>query len=121
MQPNAKPYIYAAAIISLFLFGLIKTESVRGSELLTETRATDEPMAVQSTPSLFEQIQTGMAASPVKRMISSLDSFEGLLHQAILQRIGIPYRSGGVDNNGYDCSGFVWKVFQEAGIGFERA
>jgi cell wall-associated NlpC family hydrolase len=42
------------------------------------------------------------------------------LHAAITSRIGRPYRSGGTDENGYDCSGFVWRVFQEAGIDFQR-
>jgi len=43
-----------------------------------------------------------------------------LLETAILKKIGIPYRFYGTDDNGYDCSGFVWRVFQEAGFNFER-
>lgn len=33
---------------------------------------------------------------------------------------GLPYRYGSTGPNSYDCSGFVWKVFQEAGINFTR-
>ena len=43
-----------------------------------------------------------------------------LLETAILSKIGIPYRFYGTDDNGYDCSGFVWRVFQEAGFNLER-
>lgn len=45
---------------------------------------------------------------------------EVLLFEAVKNRLGIPYRSGGVDDRGYDCSGFVWRVFQDAGIDFDR-
>ncbi len=43
-----------------------------------------------------------------------------LLQSAIAKRLGIRYRFYGADDRGYDCSGFVWKVFSEAGAEFER-
>ncbi len=43
------------------------------------------------------------------------------LDQAIKERYGKPYRYGSTGPNTFDCSGFVWSVFQEAGIGFTRA
>lgn len=43
-----------------------------------------------------------------------------VLRSAILNKLGVRYRFYGADDNGYDCSGFVWRVFQEAGIDFER-
>jgi hypothetical protein len=43
-----------------------------------------------------------------------------LLQNAIARRLGIRYRFYGVDDRGYDCSGFVWRVFSEAGADFER-
>lgn len=55
-----------------------------------------------SLPSLF-------AADLAERLLNALES-----------RIGIPYRYHGIDDSGYDCSGLVWRVFQEAGLGFER-
>ncbi|HKX28981.1 MAG TPA: NlpC/P60 family protein [Blastocatellia bacterium] len=114
MQFAINRQIYIAAIISLMLFGLVKTDSVHGSELLTATMGEE----------LTEQPQTGLqafAGGIVAAAGNRLDNFEGLLHQAIMSRIGIPYRSGGIDDGGYDCSGFVWKVFQAAGINFRRA
>ena len=43
-----------------------------------------------------------------------------VLRAAIMKRLGIRYRFYGTDDKGYDCSGFVWRVFKEAGIDFER-
>lgn len=43
-----------------------------------------------------------------------------MLQNAIEKRLGIRYRFFGVDDRGYDCSGFVWRVFQDAGASFER-
>lgn len=43
------------------------------------------------------------------------------LDQAIKARYGRPYRYGSTGPNTYDCSGFVWSAFQEAGIPFTRA
>ena len=43
------------------------------------------------------------------------------LDQAIKSLYGIPYRYGSTGPNRYDCSGFVWAAFQQAGIPFTRA
>ena len=42
------------------------------------------------------------------------------LRSAIMNKLGIRYRFYGTDDSGYDCSGFVWRVFQEAGASFQR-
>lgn len=43
-----------------------------------------------------------------------------LMLRSIQNKIGIRYRLGTQGPNLYDCSGFVWKVFQEAGMPFTR-
>jgi cell wall-associated NlpC family hydrolase len=43
-----------------------------------------------------------------------------LLKSAIVKRLGVRYRYHGVDDRGYDCSGFIWSVFRDAGADFER-
>ena len=47
--------------------------------------------------------------------------FESQLMSAIDQRLGTPYRWGATGPNRYDCSGFVWAIYQATGINFERA
>lgn len=43
------------------------------------------------------------------------------LDNAIKSRYGARYRYGSTGPNTFDCSGFVWSAFQEAGIDFSRA
>jgi len=47
--------------------------------------------------------------------------FERTILSAIEERLGTPYRLGTEGPNRYDCSGFVWSVFQQAGVPFERS
>jgi cell wall-associated NlpC family hydrolase len=46
--------------------------------------------------------------------------FEPLLLAAIDQRMGSRYRWGATGPDRFDCSGFVWSIFQASGITFER-
>jgi cell wall-associated NlpC family hydrolase len=48
-------------------------------------------------------------------------STSGLMLSAINARLGIPYHYGSEGPNSYDCSGFVWAVFQAAGFKFDRS
>ena len=50
-----------------------------------------------------------------------LTNFEQKLFLAMQNHLGIPYNYGSDGPNSYDCSGLVWKVFQEAGYNFGRA
>jgi hypothetical protein len=119
--------LYIAALIGLILFGVIKTDSVRGTELLTESVGGE--IEFEPAPNFLDGALSRITASGIGRSFFNLnpvttgslrDNFEGLLYSAIMNRMGIPYRSGGIDDNGYDCSGFVWRVFREAGIHFKR-
>lgn len=51
---------------------------------------------------------------------SALAGFRARLLTAMSAKMGIPYRYGSQGPNTYDCSGLVWTVFNEAGIGMER-
>ena len=47
-------------------------------------------------------------------------SVSASIMNGIESRLGIPYRYGSTGPNRYDCSGFVWSVFNDAGINFTR-
>lgn len=51
---------------------------------------------------------------------AKLGFIERSMLTAIEERLGTPYRLGTEGPYRYDCSGFVWSVFQQAGVGFER-
>src|SRR5215510_10346956 len=46
--------------------------------------------------------------------------YNPLLMAAIDQRLGSRYRWGATGPTRFDCSGFVWSIFQSVGITFER-
>jgi cell wall-associated NlpC family hydrolase len=43
-----------------------------------------------------------------------------LLTAAIEERLGSPYHWGATGPSSFDCSGFVWSIYQSAGVDFER-
>jgi len=46
--------------------------------------------------------------------------FNRLLLTAIESHLGSPYHYAGTGPDAFDCSGFVWRTFQEAGFEFSR-
>ncbi|MEO7672837.1 MAG: C40 family peptidase [Pyrinomonadaceae bacterium] len=56
----------------------------------------------------------------VGRMVYSSPVTSAIL-RGIQSRLGIPYLYGSTGPNRYDCSGFVWSVFRDAGVEFTRA
>jgi len=76
-----------------------------------------EPL-IKNTGSSMPTNVAGMASAGRTAYGSSTSA---RLDQAIKSRYGIRYRYGSTGPNTYDCSGFVWAAFQEAGINFTRA
>lgn len=64
---------------------------------------------------------TAAAANPVARTPLYTQSVSNDILTGIRSRLGIPYLYGSTGPNRYDCSGFVWSVFRDAGFDFERA
>lgn len=48
-------------------------------------------------------------------------NIQPMLAAAIDQRLGSRYKWGATGPSRFDCSGFVWSIFQSVGIDFERA
>jgi peptidoglycan endopeptidase LytE len=60
-------------------------------------------------------------AEPVGPTASSAPlKFDSALMAAIDARLGSRYRWGATGPNRFDCSGFVWSIYQATGISFER-
>ena len=78
------------------------------------------------TSSIFSNSNRSILAKPSSFMPPSFwpNSFikDGLmaLESAITKRLGVRYRYFGTDDRGYDCSGFIWRVFHETGVDFMR-
>jgi cell wall-associated NlpC family hydrolase len=65
-----------------------------------------------------EDIRTSKSSTP---KFGRTLQFQHLLSAAIEQRLGARYSYGSTGPGAFDCSGFVWSVFQSAGIDFERS
>ena len=59
-------------------------------------------------------------AGPTVKNAEALN-IQPMLMSAIDQRLGSRYKWGATGPNRFDCSGFVWSIFQSIGIDFERA
>ncbi|MEP6945656.1 MAG: C40 family peptidase [Acidobacteriota bacterium] len=73
-------------------------------------KKTVSSMAVNASASAMAAGKTAYGAGVSGRIMAGIQS-----------RWGIPYLYGSTGPNRYDCSGFVWSVFNEAGINFTRA
>jgi cell wall-associated NlpC family hydrolase len=82
-------------------------------EFVTVSTASTEGPRVPKPPVKL----TGLAESKAQESVK----YQPLLLAAIDERMGARYRWGATGPNRFDCSGFVWSIFQSVGITFERA
>ncbi len=81
----------------------------------------------QTAQTLVKKTSSSKALhAPVYSAASSGGLFYGAgmkskMMNGITSRLGIPYLYGSTGPNRYDCSGFIWSVFNDAGIYFERS
>jgi cell wall-associated NlpC family hydrolase len=79
---------------------------------------TDVFVVSEATPASVNRYETELAKP---RLIAPrLFQFNQMMMAAIDVRIGAPYVYGSSGPRVFDCSGFVWSVFQSAGVNFER-
>lgn len=86
-----------------------------GASLLPATAFPEERLR-QWTSLVLPRLRIELPAPPQ----IFLHETTSLIYQEIAKRLGVRYRFRGTDDRGYDCSGFVWKVFQSAGGDFDR-
>jgi len=81
----------------------------------------DDPVIISTASS--EDAKSTKAtdwASSTNSVGPGLIKFQPLILAAIDQRLGSRYLWGATGPSRFDCSGFVWSIFQSAGINFER-
>ena len=88
---------------------------------------TNNIVVVGQTRNALPQIKTTSSVQPTNSLLNTANpllyytsNFNDRLLSSINSKIGIPYLYGSMGPNRYDCSSFVWKVFQEAGLPFTR-
>jgi peptidoglycan endopeptidase LytE len=89
--------------------------SIDDPALIASTSASEYKTTSESKPKPVIDI------TPVSPTNISIPRLQPLLMAAIDERLGSPYHWGSTGPRAYDCSGFVWSIFQAIGIDFERS
>ncbi len=133
MTPLNTRLLFLRLLIICFAFYLTGSVIAQSSQADSrQTRTTVEPNGSarleddMSAPLVEEQrprlATPRMAGSvlPSPSMPLLIGQFDRLLLTAIEGHLGSPYHYAGTGPNAFDCSGFVWRTFQEAGFDFTR-
>jgi peptidoglycan endopeptidase LytE len=116
----------ACFAICLFAFGAVaQSDSSRPRQVAQVTQPdgtnrleTDVFVVSEATPASVSRYESELVKP---RLIAPrLFEFNQMMMSAIDTRIGAPYVYGTEGPRVFDCSGFVWSVFQSAGVNFER-
>jgi len=88
-----------------------------GSRL--ETEVTAAPVIEEGRPRTVHPL-TPTAALPVVPVISLTTAFDKSLLTAIQSHVGADYHFNRTGPDEFDCSGLVWRAFQDVGVNFQR-
>lgn len=116
----------ACFTLCLFAFGAVAQTDLSRPRLVTQATQDDGSNRLETDVFLVsEAIPTGNARPAPElvkpRLIAPrLFQFNQMMMSAIDVRLGAPYVYGTEGPRVFDCSGFVWSVFQSAGVSFER-
>jgi peptidoglycan endopeptidase LytE len=94
------------------------TTTTTTPEAQGRTRLENDIFVVESAPE--DEAEPAPSKPQFGVPTARLGFIERSMLTAIEERLGTPYRMGAEGPNRYDCSGFVWSVFQQAGVAFER-
>lgn len=68
---------------------------------------------------IFVFLAFGQEADSLETQTDSVSVVDAILDQAV-SYLGVPYVWGGIDENGFDCSGLAYRVFNDNGIELPR-
>lgn len=100
---NSQPTTQRATLVNKIVVGQTNQPLVQKTGSTQPTTVPTNKTSANATRLNYNQIFS-------QRLMSSIQS-----------KIGIPYRYGSNGPNTYDCSSFVWTVFQQGGIAFDRS
>jgi cell wall-associated NlpC family hydrolase len=124
--------LFPRLLIACFAFCITATVAGQSSE--ADSRQTRTTLDGNGAP----RLETDVSAPPLSeerrlRVVGSVDKaplsppaplvtgrFDRLLFSAIQSHLGSPYHYTGTGPDSFDCSGFVWRTYQEAGFDFSR-
>ena len=121
--------LFPRLLIACFALCLTVSVAAQSSEADSrQTRSTLDPNGAtrletdMSAPTLGEERRPRIVGSvpsvPPVPLVAG--RFDRLLLTAIESHLGSSYNYSGTGPDSFDCSGFVWRAFQEAGFNFSR-
>ncbi|MEP6818837.1 MAG: C40 family peptidase [bacterium] len=116
------PYALAACFaLALPSLATAQTGETR-QRLVKPTLKTFEPSKLDKEPVIISlaSAEDIKASKPLTSKGGGSLQVRQLLTAAIEERLGSPYHWGSTGPTSFDCSGFVWSIYQSAGIDFER-
>lgn len=78
----------------------------------------EKPQKVASSEKEKKNVSSGVSVP--EKSEDSPRKFTNIEKKAT-RYIGVRYKYGGTTSKGFDCSGYVWRVYQDAGLDFTRA
>lgn len=116
------PYALAACFALVLPIAAAAQTGEARQRLVKPVLKTYEPPVVEKEPIIISlaSAEDIKASKPLVSRTGGLQ-YQQLLSSAIEVRLGSPYRWGATGPSSFDCSGFVWSIYQSAGLGFERA
>lgn len=99
------------------------TAGVAAQSTEIESRKTRSAIDSDGAPRLETEISVSPSAEERRpRMVSNgvVTRFDQLLLSAMQSHLGSTYRYTGTGPDSFDCSGFVWRSFQDIGLNFQR-
>ena len=87
------------------------------------------PIVVRNNPQQESLVKKTGSTNPINttgnkttnNLLAYSATSQSMMMNSIKDLYGTPYRYGSTGPNRYDCSGFVWTVFQRAGFSFDRS
>ncbi|HKX27379.1 MAG TPA: C40 family peptidase [Blastocatellia bacterium] len=120
---------FRVVLCSFLLIAICALTSIRinaqtSTNMVSNVRKNEDNLYLITVPPLPTRELTALSF-PVLGLdklpiLPTFNSNTAVLDTAIKRRLGIRYRLSGSDDRGYDCSGFIWRVFKDAGTNFKR-
>jgi cell wall-associated NlpC family hydrolase len=113
------PCVLGLCLCAMITAATVTAQSpVRQTSIVTSTeggpRLETDPIIISTVSAPAEGSLFAASAKPAMPLLSQL------LMSAIDARLGSPYIYGSTGPRGFDCSGFVWSVYNSAGVRFDR-